>query len=138
LMQRVELWRTSARLIKDHFWFGLGTGDVKNVFAAKLELDDSLLKNYGLRPHNQYLTIMLEFGVFGLLLFLFCLFYPSLRQKNFFYFLYLTFFIVVVFSMLTEDTFETQAGVTYFAYFSCLLLFVQKNALSENKTLILE
>ncbi len=138
LMQRVELWRTSARLIKDHFWFGLGTGDVKNVFAAKLELDDSLLKNSGLRPHNQYLTIMLEFGVFGLLLFLFCLFYPSLRQKNFFDFLYLTFFIVVVFSMLTEDTFETQAGVTYFAYFSCLLLFVQKNALSENKTLILE
>lgn len=138
LMQRVELWRTSVRLIKDHFWLGLGTGDVKNVFAAKLELEDSLLKNTGLRPHNQYLTIMLEFGVFGFLFFLFCLFYPPVRQKKFLDFLYLTFFIVIVFSMLTEDTFETQAGVTYFTYFSCLFLFVQKNAPSENKTLILE
>ncbi|HOV10669.1 MAG TPA: O-antigen ligase family protein [Bacteroidales bacterium] len=137
-MQRVELWKTSVRLIKDHFWLGLGTGDVKNVVAAKLEIDDSLLKNSKLRPHNQYLTLLLEFGIFGFLFFAFCLFYPPLRQKKMRDFLYLTFFIIVVLSMFTEDTFETQAGVTYFAFFSCLFLFVQKNAVSENKTLILE
>jgi len=138
MMQRFELWRTSCDLCKNHFWLGLGTGDVKNVFAAKLVIDDSLLKNTGLRPHNQYLTFMLEFGIFGFLIFIFCLFFPGIRQRKFSDFLYVSFFVISVLSMLTEDTFETQAGVTFFAYFACLLLFIHKNFKSENKTLILK
>lgn len=138
VMQRIELWKTAISLSGDHFWPGLGTGDVKNVFEARLVLDDSLLKNSGLRPHNQYLTFMLEFGFFGFLFFMFCLFYPAMRQKKFMDFLYLSFFAIAFLSMLTEDTLETQAGVTFFAYFSCLFLFIHKNFKSENKKVILK
>jgi hypothetical protein len=138
IMQRFELWKTSLGLLKDHFWFGLGTGDVKNVFAARLVVDDSLLKNSGLRPHNQYLTFMLEFGIFGFLFFIFCLFYPAIKLKKFSDFLYLAFFVIAFLSMLTEDTLDTQAGVTFFAYFSCMFLFIHKNFKSENKKVILK
>jgi len=138
IMQRFELWKASLDLIKDHFWFGLGTGDVKPVFAAELVLEDSLLKNTGLRPHNQYLTFMLEFGIFGFLFFMFCLFYPAVKQRKISDFLFLSFFVIILISMITEDTLETQAGVTFFAYFSCLFLFIHKNFKSENKTVILK
>jgi hypothetical protein len=33
------------------------------------------------------------------------------------------FFIIIFMSMLTEDTLETQAGATFFAFFNALLLF---------------
>ncbi|HOY32937.1 MAG TPA: O-antigen ligase family protein [Bacteroidales bacterium] len=133
MMQRLELWSTSWTLFKNHFWIGLGTGDVKNVFAAKLVVDDSLLKKSGLRPHNQYLTFMLEFGIFGFLFFVFCLCLPAIRQKKFSDFLYLSFFVIAFVSMCTEDTLETQAGVTFFTCFSCLFLFIHKNNKSEKK-----
>ena len=138
MMQRVELWKASLDLMKNHFWFGLGTGDVKKVFAAELVLEDSLLKDTGLRPHNQYLTFMLEFGIFGFLFFMFCLFYPAIKQRKISDFLFLSFFVIALISMITEDTLETQAGVTFFAYFSCLYLFIFKNFKSENKTVILK
>jgi hypothetical protein len=35
---------------------------------------------------------------------------------------YYVFLIIALSSMLTEDTLETQAGVTYFALFNSLLL----------------
>jgi hypothetical protein len=138
MMQRYELWMTSLDLLKDHFWFGLGTGDVKNVFAAKLVMDDSLLKNSGLRPHNQYLTFLLEFGIFGFIFFMYCLFYPAFRQRKFSDFLYLSFFVIACLSMLTEDTLETQAGVTFFVYFSCMFLFIHKIFKNENKEVFLK
>jgi len=35
---------------------------------------------------------------------------------------YLSFFIIAVISFLTEDTLETQAGVTFFAFFNSFFL----------------
>jgi hypothetical protein len=41
-------------------------------------------------------------------------------------YLYITFFLIAVVSFLTEDTLETQAGVTFFAFFNSFFLFVFK------------
>jgi hypothetical protein len=38
-------------------------------------------------------------------------------------FLYLVFLLTIILSMLTEDTIETQAGVTFFAFFNSFLFF---------------
>jgi hypothetical protein len=66
---------------------------------------------------------MVAFGIVGLFYFLFAIFYPVFKttlQKNF---LFTAFFLIIFFSMISEDTLETQAGATFFALFFTLLLF---------------
>jgi O-antigen ligase len=76
-----------------------------------------------LRAHNQFLTIFAAFGIFGLLWFLATLILPPLilKVRRDYYF---NFFLVIsILSMLNEDTLETQAGVTFFAFFYVIFLF---------------
>ena len=132
-MQRFELWKVSLDLIKNHTWFGVGTGDPYDAITEALYLNNSVLKDTGLRSHNQFLTITIAFGIIGLMIFLFGLIYPAIEQKKFSDFLFLAFFLIAFLSMLTEDTLESQAGVTFFAFFSCLFLFAYKKNIPEQK-----
>jgi hypothetical protein len=62
----------------------------------------------------------------GLLWFLLSLVLPPLMLNKYSDFFYLSFFIIITLSMLTEDTLETQAGVTIYAFFSSFYLFLKK------------
>ena len=124
LLQRLEYWKAGWNIFKQNFWLGVGTGDVRKAFDTEYERTNSQLsKDFRLRAHNQYLTIALTFGLAGFLFFLFSLFYPIFELKKHNDFLYMAFFIILFMSMFTEDTLETQAGVTFFAFFNCFLLF---------------
>ena len=127
LMQRVEYWKTSAYIIKQHWLAGVGTGDIKQSFQqAYVETHTKLQDEFRNRSHNQFLAIFISFGVFGLLWFLFTLVYPALKLGRFHDYFYIVFFVIIVMSMITEDTLETQACATYFAFFNALLLFGRK------------
>lgn len=125
VMQRVEYWRTAYRIIEENFWFGVGTGDMNIAFQQEYNSMNSKLSfDWRLRTHNQYLSIWVGLGIIGFLWFLFVLFYPPIHLhafKNIYYFI---FFIAFVISMLTEDTIETQAGVTFYVFFNSLFLFL--------------
>ncbi len=127
VMQRLEFWKTSRAIIKEHWLTGVGTGDLGNAFQQEYEKNGSLLDNeFRWRSHNQFLTIFASFGVFGFLWFMFSLVYPAARLGKYHDFYYLSFFIIIILSMLTEDTLETQAGVTPFAFFTSFYLFAKK------------
>ena len=123
VFQRVEYIKASFDIIKDNPVFGVGTGIVK-VFADYYENTNSKLKpEYRLRSHNQYLAIMVAFGVIGLLWFLFSMFYPLIADKRNRNYLYIVFLFIVMLSMFTDDTLETQVGATLFAFFNSFLVF---------------
>lgn len=123
VFQRVEYIKASFDIIKDNPVFGVGTGIVK-VFADYYEDTNSKLKpEYRLRSHNQYLAIMVAFGVIGLLWFLFSMFYPLIADKRNRNYLYMVFLFIVMLSMFTDDTLETQVGATLFAFFNSFLVF---------------
>lgn len=130
-IQRIELWKTSRQIIEKYFFIGVGTGDPYNVFTATMVVNDSPLKDSGLRSHNQFLTMMIAFGITGLIVLLFSMIYPAVVLKKFSNFIFLPVFIISSLSMLTEDTLESQAGVTFYAFFIYLLLFSVKKD-SEN------
>lgn len=122
--QRMEFWKAAAGIIDDNKIIGVGTGDVANAFAHQYEkMNSPLSKEWRLRSHNQFLAITVAFGYIGLLWFLVTLVYPMLRERRVLNYFYITFFLVAVLSMLTEDTLETQAGVTFFAFFNAFFLF---------------
>jgi hypothetical protein len=125
--QKFEIWHTASLILQKHWMFGVGTGDVGQAFQDQyIAMNSPLEENRRLRGHNQYLTIFLTFGIFGILWFLIALFYPLFKLRVQFDFLYTMFFVSVLLSFLSEDTLETQAGLTYFVTFSCLLLFARE------------
>ena len=124
VMQRVEYWKASVYIIKNNWLTGVGTGDLNEAFdEAYNDMDSRLQESFRRRSHNQYLAIFIAFGVFGFLWFIFTLIYPGIKTGKFHNFLYIVFIIIILMSMLTEDTLETQAGATFFAFFNALLLF---------------
>ncbi|MFH1004798.1 MAG: O-antigen ligase family protein [Bacteroidota bacterium] len=127
VVQRIELWKASIGIIKENFFFGVGTGDVEDAFSEQYKkINSPLTKEFHLRSHNQFLAIGTAFGLFGIIWFLLTLFYPLFVKKKWMDYFYITFFIIAILSMFTEDTLETQAGVTFFAFFNCLFLFARK------------
>ncbi|HLN52495.1 MAG TPA: O-antigen ligase family protein [Lentimicrobium sp.] len=136
LMQRIEYWKTSVYIIKKHLLFGQGTGDVKQSFeTAYNETNSNLLPEYRHRAHNQFLTITVAMGIIGLLVFFVSVWYPPVALGKFRNYYYLSFFLIAVISFLTEDTLETQAGATFFAFFSALLLFGVRKEVDENSAI---
>lgn len=128
LSMRLEFWKTATYIIHENFWFGVGTGDVQDEFnKAYSETNSKLNKEWWLRSHNQYLAITVAFGFWGLILFLSYLFYPAFYLRSLFYYWFWPFFIITSISFITEDTLETQAGVTFFAFFYSLFLWLASN-----------
>ena len=124
LSQRIEFTRASFHLIGQHPWFGVGTGDVPQAFSrAYDELQSPLNEEHRFRAHNQYLAIAVAFGLVGLAFFLFVLLYPWCASRRRRTYLYTVFIVIMTLSMLAEDTLETQAGASLFAFFETLLLF---------------
>lgn len=132
LMQRIEYWKTSAYLIEKKPFAGYGTGDVAKSFARAYEETNSpLLPEYRHRSHNQFLAITIALGFIGLIVFLFSIIYPPVKCGKFNNYYYLIFVIIVFISFLTEDTLETQAGATFYAFFGSLFLFGIKKEADE-------
>ena len=126
LSQRIEFTKASFHIIGQHPWFGVGTGDVPQAFAQTYDKIHSPLKEeYRFRAHNQYLAIAVAFGLVGLAFFLCVLLYPWFSSKRQHTYLYMVFLCIMLLSMFPEDTLETQAGATLFAFFVSLLLFAK-------------
>ena len=122
IFQRFELWKAAIEIIKDNFWIGVGTGDMVTVYDKQLKEMKSDLAGQKLRSHNQYLSIFSALGLIGFLFFMFALIYPAMLNHSFKDFYFLSFFIILCLSMINEDTIESQAGVTFFAFFYSLLV----------------
>ena len=126
-VQRAEYLKTGWQIVRDHFWCGVGTGDVPDMFRFYYEKNhSSLAAGWRLRAHNQYLTYWITYGIFGFLYFLFAFFSPFFLEKKQHDYLALIFMIIAALSMLYEDTLETQAGVYFIAFFYSLLIFATK------------
>ncbi len=126
LAQRILYFKTGLHIAKENLAFGVGTGDLKLAFSKQYELENSpLAPEYRLRAHNQYLSILIAFGLPGLILFLTCLLLPAYysppTNRNHF----IAFLTIALVSFLSEDTLETQAGVSFFIFFYGLLIWAK-------------
>jgi len=123
LTQRIVYFKIGVDLIKTHFWFGISAGDVKIAYEnAYKSLAFDFPEQFRLRAHNQFQTFFISFGIIGFLWFMFAILYPVLFQRKWNDWLFITFFIIVFISMFNEDTLETQAGITFFAFFFAFYL----------------
>jgi hypothetical protein len=124
--QRLEYMYTAIDIIDDNFWFGVGTGDVAKAFEQQYIKNNSKLDvRWRLRAHNQLLTFFLTFGIIGFLIISAALIYPAMKEKKLYY-LMILFLIVGFMSFINEDTLETHAGISFFAFFYAFFLYNPK------------
>jgi O-antigen ligase len=121
IAMRLVYWETARAIIENNVWFGVGTGDVKIAFEKEYTASNTTLDTkYRKRTHNQILTFGVTFGLIGLTIALFSIFIPLIFAKN--KKLAWVFVCMMALSFLTEDTLETQAGITLYSFFYCLLI----------------
>jgi O-antigen ligase len=127
---RIIIWKSSVHLIKENFWFGVGTGDVTDELVkdySNNSFNIGIKKRYN--AHNQYLQVWLAYGLVGFSLFtLSFAMYWQMAIKNFDV-IYLIFLLIMTIVFLTESYLQTQSGVVFFAFFNTLLFSVNNKRL---------
>lgn len=124
IAQRIIYLKAASNIIKENPLAGVGTGDVKNGFDSWYRKSKSLAdEKWWYRAHNQYMSFIVAFGIPAFILILIFLFIPPFLGKKWGDYLFFCFAIIGFTSMLTEDTLETQTGVSFFMFFYSLLLF---------------
>jgi hypothetical protein len=124
--QRLLYLSIAKEIIKNHFWFGVGTGDVQKEFNKIYESNHKDIPvHWRRRAHNQFLTFWISFGLIGLAITLFAFFLPVFARIKLSAYPGYIFILIAILSMLNEDTLETHAGATFIAFFYSLFFMMK-------------
>jgi len=124
--KRFHYYEQYARLFKRYPLFGVGTGDLPSL--AEPLFDERMYHIIYDRPHNEAVEVLIKFGVFGLAFWIVMMANLGIalaRRKN--KALGLSVFLLIVVSMLTDSTTNTQAGAIFALGFMGLCLSKEKN-----------
>ena len=124
---RLDIWKSAALIIQDHYLFGVGSGDVQESLDKKYEENnlEHALETHS-NAHNQYIETFLANGFFGLLSLLAALlvmFFYGVKYRIYLLSLYV---FNIGFNFLTESMLEKQSGVLFFALFGTLMISIIK------------
>ncbi|MEO5990620.1 MAG: O-antigen ligase family protein [Ferruginibacter sp.] len=127
-INRFKLWNISYHAISENF-FGYGIDASKEVltnpvFLAESGYDHASSENHS---HNQFITVLLELGIFAVVLAFIVLGYLGyVLYKNsdkLFMSIYFLFFIL----LFTESLFKTATPIYYYTFIFCLSSIPNKN-----------
>jgi hypothetical protein len=122
VIQRIHYLEAGAVIFARNRWLGIGSGDEKIVYDAYYEeINSSLEPQNRLRAHNQILSFLVCFGILGSLIIGFAIIYPlAVLRLNW---IFIAGLVTITIGFLTDDTLDTQAGVTLVSFVYCLFLF---------------
>ncbi len=121
---RLLIWEAAMDIAQEHFLFGVGTGDVKDILSKKYEekgISHALAR--GLNAHNQFMQTLITLGVIGLMLLLCSIampFFVAFKERNY---VYIFFILIIVLHFAVESVLEVQAGVVFYTFFNALFAF---------------
>ncbi len=128
ISQRLVYFKSAFAIIANHFWVGVGPGDVLDESKSYNDRTHvGVSKAYSSRVHNQFLVEFVGLGVFGFIGFVFIIFYPFFKNKMWKDYLFTSFYLIVILSFFSDNLFESQLGIAFFSFFYSLLYFKQTN-----------
>lgn len=123
LSQRIDYAKAAFVIIKNHFWFGVGTGNWKDAYHdAYQQIHSKMSQSHYADAHNQYLNYMVKFGLLGLFWILFSIIYPVVKSKSYQNPLFFLFLISMLIANFGDSNFETHVGSSFFVLIYCLFL----------------
>lgn len=139
ITQRIWLWKTAWEQIQERVIFGYGLKSQQDIFKWKVHKE--ILKNNSdvpykkaalevaqLNLHNQYMQILYESGIVGLILFVFAsvlIIYHGFRQKNTLFLLIYSSFLIFLF---TENLLDRQMGLYFYSFLIPFFFYYSKDA----------
>lgn len=130
MLQRFELWKNGWKVFLRSPLVGVGTGDVVDKCHLELVKSRSELAGTSKHTHNQYLTLLITFGLLGFVLITWAFVRAFRRQRLLHITPFLVITLITLISFLTEDTLETLAGAMFVVVFSSLFV---SNRIQEKK-----
>ncbi len=100
---------------------GVGAGDIKEDMQEAYLENDAYKDIVAITPHNQFIYVFAATGLIGIIIFIAAVLYPLISQKRYKFFLFAAFHIIVLFSLLSEHTFEIQVGTAFYLLFLLLI-----------------
>lgn len=126
---RPHNWKSVIKVIKDNFWLGTGgDGGIKQLQKFRDMRSESYINIHN--AHNQYLEVMLRYGLIGFLVFSSILIISIKRSFKKKEGIYSWFIIIFLISSITESYLQRQIGLVFFTFFSSLLYFESTNKLA--------
>jgi O-antigen ligase len=121
---RLVVWTITGQIIADHP-FGIGLGNLESEMKQRLiQLNQHELVEKNYNPHNQFLQLAAEIGLFGLILFLSILFFVvrfAMQRKD-------ELLVFLIFSLIVNCLFESmlqrQSGIVFYIMMICAMLTV--------------
>ncbi len=118
------IWKSAVGVIKHNIVLGVGAGNASPELRKEF-IRRGYVEGYydDLNAHNQYLEVLLENGLVGLIIFMSILGYMSflaISERNLIYGLFILMMIIFFFF---ESVLNRLAGVTFFSLFSFLCLY---------------
>jgi len=118
LTKRIDVWRASWEAFKEHPVLGWGTGSILRAVDYGIEKNDSTLSGLNMKPHNQFLYILLTLGLTGLIIIVMLYTYFLVKKKAYESFMFILFLIVFLVNFIGNNSFESQSGQNLFVFFS--------------------
>jgi O-antigen ligase len=123
---RIAIWQCSEDIIKRHWMFGVGTGDVQDslqvAYADRKFYFAAYYNRYN--AHNEYLEMWLANGLPGILIYVLCLCVPlamHIKEHNALdYVLFLSLILVISF---TESFLNVNKGTIWYSFFNSIFGF---------------
>lgn len=125
--ERILIWKASLSIIRNNFFFGLGTGDIKDgLVKVYKDKGYSTAQERRLNAHNQYLQTFISIGIIGFLVLILSFLMPAVYSIKGGDIIYLLFLIIIAFNFLVESMLERQAGVIFYAFFNSYFFLIKK------------
>jgi hypothetical protein len=120
-MYRLTLWKYGMDMFKEHWLFGVGTGDIRREEMKRIEADHF---HYGMinfeTPPGQYIHVAVILGVFGLLFLLASYFLPLYFAFKYKSYLYCGFLLIYIINS-TTGTVLSASSVLLYGFFNSFL-----------------
>ncbi len=131
-LARTNIWKPGWAAIKENFWTGTAPGDAQEVLNAKYTEFGYLEGVDVYNLHNEYLQVVLELGLLGLVVFLALLalqFRKAIKAKQP---IYLAFLIIFSLGCVTESMMNRNKGVVTFTAIALVLFQAQNSSLKKS------
>jgi O-antigen ligase len=120
---RVERWNLELGLISKSPFIGYGSGSEKYILKDKY-FEKKFYVSYllELNSHNQYLSFLINTGVFGLLLYLYILYFgfaAAIKNRNF---LFVSLLILITIVSISENILDVNKGIFFYSFFFSFFL----------------
>ena len=125
---RIVRWKAALQVIKESPILGHGAGS--EIPALKREYYRRKLYNSyinELNAHNEYLSLLIKFGIVGLVIFLCMLFWGfnyAIRENDF---VFLSFLIIITLVSISENILDVNKGVFFYSFFFSFFMFKKIN-----------